>query len=134
MPDRQGGCLCGAVRYVLKGEPRVITICHCTHCRKLSGSPFSFNLAIRETDFERNGETKLFMDTGSSGNPVHRHFCGNCGSPIFAKIAAAPGKVIVKAGTLDNPDGLQPRVEIHTEHSLKWLAPVTGTTRFAQEP
>jgi hypothetical protein len=44
MWDRKGGCLCGAVRYVLKSEPQAAAICHCTHCQKQSGSLFSFNL------------------------------------------------------------------------------------------
>jgi hypothetical protein len=132
MQDRKGRCLCGAVRYVLKSEPRAIVICHCTHCQRESGSLFSFNLVIREADYEQSGETVIYVDEGDSGRPVYRHFCGGCGSPIFAKTALAPGKVIVKAGTLDSMEGLQPKTEIYTDHAVKWLAPVAGAMRFAQ--
>jgi hypothetical protein len=72
------------------------------------------------------------VDKGDSGQPVYRHFCGGCGSPVFAKIASAPGKVVVKAGTLDSEERLQPKTEIYTDHAVKWLAPVAGTARFAQ--
>lgn len=132
MQDRKGGCLCGAVRYVLKGEPRGTAICHCTHCQRLSGSLFSFNLVMREADYEQSGETKIYVDKGDSGQPVYRHFCGGCGSPILAKTALMPGKVVVKAGTLDSMEGLQPKAEIYTDHAVKWLAPVAGAARFAQ--
>lgn len=132
MKDRKGGCLCGAVRYVLKSEPRAIVVCHCTHCQKLSGSPFSFNLVMREGDFEQSGQTKIFVDKGDSGQPVYRHFCGSCGSPILAKTVLAPGKVVVKAGTLDNMEGLQPKAEIYTDHAVEWLGPIPGAIRFAQ--
>jgi hypothetical protein len=132
MQDRKGGCLCGAVRYVLKGEPRTIAICHCTHCQRQSGSLFSFNLVIREADYEQSGETMVYVDKGDSGQPVYRHFCGRCGSPILAKTALAPGRVVVKAGTLDNMEGLQPKTEIYADHAVKWLAPVAGAARFAQ--
>jgi hypothetical protein len=66
MPDRKGGCLCGAVRYVLKGEPRSIALCHCTHCQRQSGSLFSFNLVLRESDYEQSGETMIYVDSGDS--------------------------------------------------------------------
>lgn len=132
MEHRQGGCLCGAVRYVLKNEPRAIAICHCTHCQKQSGSVFSFNLVMRESDYQQQGETTVFVDTGDSGKPVHRHFCARCGSPMYATTALSPGKVVVKAGTLDSLDGLQPKTEIYTDHAVQWLAPVAGTARFAQ--
>jgi hypothetical protein len=130
MQNRQGGCLCGAVRYVLKSDPRAIAVCHCTHCQKQSGSVFSFNLVIRETDYDQQGETMVYVDNGDSGQPVHRHFCGRCGSPILAKTALAPGKVVVKAGTLDSMEGLEPKAEIYTDHAVTWLAPVAGATRF----
>ena len=132
MQDRRGGCLCGAVRYVLNGEPRAVAICHCTHCQKQSGSLFSFNLVIREADYEQSGETMVYVDEGDGGQPVYRHFCRRCGSPVLAKTALAPGKVVVKAGTLDDMEGLQPRTEIYTDHAVKWLAPVAGAARFAR--
>ncbi|WP_050629231.1 GFA family protein [Bradyrhizobium viridifuturi] len=132
MQDRSGGCQCGAVRYVLKAEPRGIAICHCTHCRRLSGSLFSFNLVVRETDYQQSGKTAVFIDNGDSGHPVERHFCSGCGSPILSRTALMPGKVVVKAGTLDSMDGLRPQIEIYTDHAATWLAPVAGTTRFAQ--
>ena len=132
MQNRKGGCLCGAVRYVLKSEPRMVAICHCTHCQKQSGSVFSFNVVVRESDYEQSGETMVYVDHGDSGNPVHRHFCGRCGSPILVKVAQAAGKVVVKAGTLDSMEGLQPLSEIYTDHAAAWLAPVAGTMRFGQ--
>jgi hypothetical protein len=132
MQDRKGGCLCGAVRYVLKGDPQAIAICHCTHCQRQSGSVFSFNLVIRDADYEQLGETTVYVDEGDSGQPVYRHFCGHCGSHILAIVAEAPGKVVVKGGTLDSKEGLQPQTEVYTDHAVRWLAPVAGTARFAQ--
>ena len=93
---------------------------------------YSFNLVIREADYEQSGDTMVYVDEGDSGQPVDRHFCGRCGSPILAKTALTPGKFVVKAGTLDNMEGLQPKAEIYTDHAVKWLAPVAGAARFAQ--
>jgi hypothetical protein len=132
MQDRKGGCLCGAVRYVLKGEPRAVAICHCTHCQRQSGSVCSFNVVFSEADYEQSGETVVYVDKGDSGQPVYRYFCGRCGSPILVTVAEAPGMVVVKAGTLDSKEGLQPQTEVYADHAVKWLAPVAGTARFAQ--
>tara|TARA_B100001105_G_scaffold251748_1_gene242019 strand:+ start:7333 stop:7737 length:405 start_codon:yes stop_codon:yes gene_type:complete len=131
MSHREGGCLCGAVRYTLTGDPRAVTLCHCSHCQRVSGSVFSFNLVVREADYQQIGETAVFTDFGDSGQPVQRHFCSRCGSSILAKIAAAPGKVVLKGGSLDNKEGLRPFTEIYTAQALSWLAPVEGTTRLA---
>jgi hypothetical protein len=132
--ERQGRCLCGAVRYVIKGEPQPIAVCHCTHCQKQSGSAFSVNLFVREEDYEQHGETTFYTDTGDSGHPSERHFCGRCGSPIITRVSTMPGVVLVKAGTLGSLDGLQPNVEIYTDRAASWLAPITGTERFARSP
>jgi hypothetical protein len=87
---------------------------------------------MREADYEQSGETMVYVDKGDSGQPVYRQFCGRCGSPIFATVAAAPRKIVVKAGTLDNMEGLPPQAEIYTDHAVKWLAAVVEAARFAQ--
>lgn len=130
MSHYTGGCLCGAVRYTITGEPRSVSLCHCTHCQKLSGSAFTLNLVIREQDYTQEGTTQLFEDKGDSGNPVLRHFCVTCGAHVLARIASAPGKVVLKGGTLDNPGHFVPAAEIYASRAPAWLQPVAGTQRF----
>lgn len=132
MTDREGGCLCGAVRYVLKADPLMTAVCHCTHCQRQSGGVFSTNLAIPDAAYVQTGETKVFTDKGDSGKAVWRHFCGNCGSPILSKVEVMPGLALVKAGTLDDMSGLKPGIEVYTDHAAAWVAPIAGAQRFAQ--
>jgi hypothetical protein len=132
--ERQGSCACGAVHYVLKGEPVATAVCHCRHCQKQSGSAFSFNLIVKEADYAQTGETKSYVTIGDSGQPSYRHFCPQCGSPIITKVAVMPGMVIVKAGTLDSMEGLQPQREIYTDHAAEWLDPVEGAALYARGP
>ena len=47
-----------------------------------------------------SGPTKSWAGVGSSGKPVHRIFCGECGSPIAHDPEAAPPIIAIKAGTL----------------------------------
>lgn len=132
MAGHSGGCLCGAVRYSFSGEPMAAAVCHCTHCQRQSGAAFSTNLVVPETAYSQTGETTTFLDSGDSGHPVERRFCGRCGSPILSKIAAMPAFVMVKAGTLDEPLATAPGMELYTDHAFAWVPPVPGARRFAQ--
>lgn len=128
----EGGCLCGAIRYAVEGEPLVVAICHCTHCQKQSGSAFSVVGAVRDGAYRQTGETKVFADTTDSGKPLARHFCGTCGSPIVSVAASMPGLTIVKAGTLDRPADWVPTVEAYGDHAVGWFAPAPTRPRLAQ--
>ena len=129
---KSGGCLCGHIRYTIKGEPILTVVCHCTHCQKQSGGVFSTNHGVPETAYEQSGQTKVFTDSGDSGQPVFRHFCGECGSPILSTVAAMPGVVLVKAGTLDDIAAAVPTLEVYTDHAAAWVAPIAGARRFGQ--
>ena len=134
MTQRQGGCLCGAVRYTLSADPIMTAVCHCTHCQRQSGGVFSVNLMVPEAAYAQAGETAIFADNGDSGQPVYRLFCGACGSPILSKVASMPGMVMVKAGTLDDMAGITPGLELYTDHAATWVSPIEGVRRFAQAP
>lgn len=127
----EGGCLCGQVRYAFSGDPMMTAICHCRHCQKQSGAPFSLVYVVADEAYRENGETRIYEDRGESGAAVYRHFCATCGSPIRSMAAALPGLTIVKAGTLDLPAPWTPALEAYCDSALGWMPPITDQ-RFAR--
>ncbi|MGS1109354.1 GFA family protein [Achromobacter anxifer] len=120
-PALSGGCLCGAVRYVVREAPAAVALCHCTHCQKQSGSAFSVNLVVDPARLELTGELSAFVDRADSGAQVYRRFCGSCGSPIVSEIPAKPAHVFVKAGTLDDASAVRPTVQVWCGSAQPWL-------------
>lgn len=115
---RTGGCLCGAVRYEVRGEPYQAGWCHCATCRKLTGSPFSATANWRNDQFTMSGELKTFE---------RRQFCPACGSRLFFLLADG---VEVFLGTLDDaPNGIAPMVEVWTVRREPWLPALPDTPR-----
>lgn len=128
---RDGGCLCGAIRYSISGEPLVTAVCHCTHCQKQGGSAFSVVAVVTDSQYSQTGVTRVYGDTGDSGKGVQRHFCGDCGSPIVSLVEAMPGLTMVKAGTLDDPKGLKPSQEVWCGSAWDAVPPFVGAARVA---
>ncbi len=129
-----GGCLCGAIRYEITREPAMQAVCHCRHCQKQAGSAFSTIVGVPEDGVRlTQGAPKSYIDHGESGKAVERQFCADCGSPLFSKVAVAPGLTFVKAGTLDDPAGFTPSAHIWTKSKQNWVD--TGAVpAFATNP
>ena len=135
MQEIKGGCLCGNVRYESAEQALMSAACHCTHCQKQSGSAFSVNLIVPAAAFKVSGETlATFNDVGTSGLPVMRHFCNNCGSPIHTELDAMPGVVVIKAGTLDDPSWVRPQVNMWCSSAQPWVPMAEGIARFEKSP
>jgi len=135
MPKISGGCLCGAVQYSSAAEPMVVAICHCTHCQKQSGGAFSVNVGIPKGSLQFTaGKPATYQDTGSSGQPVYRHFCDQCGSPIFSDVVASPQIDWLKAGTLNDTSWVKPAVNVWCQSAQPWVPFPEGVPRFAQNP
>ncbi|KAL4861911.1 hypothetical protein BDV12DRAFT_203521 [Aspergillus spectabilis] len=103
-----GGCSCGRIRYIVRlpadqPMPKLV-ICHCTNCKRNSGSSFSCNLVLPATALEFvAGEPKVFFDSTDEGpRKPRRQFCGDCGTPFTSEPAQPSGIISLKWGTLDN--------------------------------
>jgi hypothetical protein len=120
---RTGGCACGRVRYTLAGEPFLVGVCHCTKCRKESGSMFTAYAKWPLAAFEVAGKTTVYEG---------RSFCPVCGSRLFN---LHHGDVEVRIGSLDGaPTGLVPVQEGWTRRREPWLHAIAGAGQFEQDP
>ena len=121
MLEYTGGCLCGKIRYKGRGIQGA-GVCHCKNCQRQSGSAFSINVLVKSSDFELEGETKVFYDHGDSGGAVDRHFCADCGSPVITILPSRSGIVIVKAGTLDDASIIPPpMLQSYCDSAQHWV-------------
>jgi len=115
----RGACLCGKVRYELRGEPRVMYYCHCETCRKASGSSFATNMIALAEDFVLLSGRELLSAFESSPDK-HRYFCSACGSPIYSQAKNTQKIVSVRCGTLDTDPILRPSTHAYAASKAPW--------------
>jgi len=97
-----GSCLCGGVRWRVRGPLRAITACHCTQCRKASGHFSAYSGAPHDAfEIEAGDSLKWYRSSPSAT----RGFCGTCGSVLFWQPEGA-ARVAISAGSIDGPTGL----------------------------
>lgn len=97
----KGACLCGAIRVEITGSISDIIHCHCSLCRKNSGTAFATNGFINTREFKvLDSGNKLGFYEFKAGKK--RHFCSVCASPIFSSNADNPAKLRIRLGLLDS--------------------------------
>jgi hypothetical protein len=109
---REGGCLCGAVRFVAAEMPDHVHACHCTICRKISGSA-TISVKVRYAAMRIEGGEHAVVYTSSDW--ATRSFCGRCGSGLWYRLTGDDADYIISAGTLDDLTGLILTEEIYVE-------------------
>lgn len=123
--------------------PRILTrplspvcqgICHCTTCRKLTGSTYLTFLTVPDKNFAfTSTQPQTYNFTHPAGPPMRVSSCSDCGVAV-CKAVEGEGNTIVLAGTLD--DGgvamdTQPQVELWTKERVGWCGEV-GTGAMVQ--
>ncbi len=128
-----GGCLCGELRYEATAAPLDGLFCHCSMCRKSTGSLFAPSVSFNWSDFHfLQGEPKYYQLSEFA-----RHaFCENCGSTIFMAFDQAPN-LFIYVGCLDNPDDWPASTEgwsghIFVDDKVSWYEIKDGLTQHAQ--
>jgi hypothetical protein len=96
-----GKCLCGEVTIRINGRISDIIHCHCSLCRKNSGTAYATNGFVNKADFEIiSGSECLTIFAFKPGS--NRHFCTKCGSPVFSSNEQDPSRLRIRLGILDS--------------------------------
>jgi hypothetical protein len=130
----QGGCLCKSVRWQSSAEPLVTRSCWCRDCQYLAAGNATVNMLLKRDGFSVTGETRAYSSVAASGNMPERHFCPTCGTPVYVVSAARPGFVVVRVGTLDDPNVITPTMNIWTNSAPHWAAMDMALTCVERQP
>jgi hypothetical protein len=105
----KGSCLCGAVRYEVSGDPHRFYHCHCSRCRKSSGTGHATNLMLANAQLVfTEGESLLKRYKVPEAERFARQFCSCCGSAV-ARAVSEIDAVVIPAGSLDSAAPIQLR-------------------------
>lgn len=124
-PQYKGQCLCGAVRYEVRGPLSTPHACHCGLCRRQSGH-FVVATSAQRADFilrEARG-----LKWYRSSDLAKRGFCGECGSVLFWDDGS--DEVSINAGSLDQPTGLTVAKHIFVDDKADYYEIKDGLPQF----
>jgi hypothetical protein len=125
-----GGCLCGAVRFGLTEKLAPVGFCHCSKCRRVSGTGSNAVLNVRGDRFAWIfGEDRLKHYALPSGWSTV--FCGDCGCPM-PQATPDGGRLFVPAGALDGDPALAIAGHIFVGSKPAWVAICDDAPRFEE--
>ena len=114
-----GGCLCGGVRFHIKGKLGPAGYCHCKQCQRASGSAFAANASVRTIYFEITSGDDLVSEHQSSPGKF-RAFCRRCGSPVYSRRDTESDIRRIRLGTLDSDPQRRPLSHFWVSSKAPW--------------
>lgn len=134
MEPLTGGCLCGGVRFELTRPFRRANHCHCSRCRRHSGT-FGLTQGRVPRDGFRllRGEELVRVYRPPQG--MAKAFCAVCGSSLFGGTWPEGPEVSVRFGALDAEPGIRPQYHSHVDSAAPWdEIPEDGLPRYPGGP
>ncbi len=128
----QGKCLCGGVRFSLSGELPNLYQCHCSLCRKVSGSSSNSALKINRDQLRWDAGEEL-VQKYQTDSGFKSHFCSRCGSPL-PNLTANDSAWWVPVGLLENGEGLSIAAHMFVASRAPWDVIAEGVEQFDEMP
>lgn len=118
-----GQCHCGFVTYEAEIDAEAISICHCTDCQRLTGSPYRVTASVpREAVRLTSNEPKLYTKTAENGRKRLQYFCPECGSPLFTTGTDEDADTWgIRWGSINQRASLKPKSQIWCDSALDWF-------------
>ena len=125
----EGGCLCGAVRFKVRGQPINVRICHCRLCQKAMGGPFFARALFDQTAISVDGP----IGCHPSSEHLERVFCRQCGSRIGSwRVNGTAGGLAL--ALFDDRNAFQPTEHIWVSEKIDWVRIADDLPQFAEAP
>lgn len=130
----RGSCLCGSVRYEISGEPLRFYHCHCSRCRKATGTGHASNMMIKPGSIQWiRGEELIRSYKVPEAQRFTNCFCANCGGRL-PRYVKETDMIIIPAGSLDSESPIKPQARIFWDSRAGWSCGGDGLPVHAEYP
>ena len=129
-----GGCLCGKVSYEVRGPFPRFYHCHCSRCRRATGSAHASNLFAEPEQFRwTRGEELLKRYDVPSAASFANTFCTNCGAPM-PHLTRSGAAIVIPAGSLNSEPLIGPQAHIFFESRSGWDCSNSDLPHYSELP
>jgi hypothetical protein len=128
-----GSCLCGEVRFEVEGSFDSFFLCHCTHCRKDTGSAHAANLFSSTASLAWLSGRDAVKSFTLPGTRHTKSFCASCGSAL-PSLQMEGRLLVVPAGSLDSAVATKPTAHIFLASRAEWARELEAAPRFEGMP
>ena len=124
---REGGCLCGAVRFKASGDPINVRVCHCRDCQKAMGSPFFARALFSQDALTVEGDSARYASSAATD----RVFCKTCGTRLFSWRTNGTAAGVALA-TFDDRNAFTPTEHIWVKEKIGWVKLDDGLPQYPE--
>jgi len=129
-----GSCLCGEVSYQFDEDIKVFQYCHCSRCRKFTGSAHAANIIIDPKNFRwLSGEESVGRFVLSEARHFATSFCKKCGSSL-PWLTQSGKAFVIPAGTLNDTPSIKPMHNIYYADRAEWYEDVCKLIKYDELP
>lgn len=115
----KGRCLCGEVQFSVAGSMGQVRYCHCSQCRRVSGSAFTANAKVRAESWKIESGQSLIKEFEHKPG-IHRAFCSRCGSPVFARLDSDRLHIRVRLGSFEYAEDVDVTGHVWVSSKANW--------------
>ncbi len=130
MPIVEGGCLCGGVRFQVDGPFVRANHCHCSRCRRHSGTAVCTQARVRREHFRLLSGAELIRTYRGGDGYAVKAFCSMCGSSLFGGSWPDGVQISIRLGAFDGDPGIRPQFHTFVDSRAPWDEITDGLPQY----
>jgi len=117
-------CACGDSSITVNAHPRMLGVCHCTNCKRRSGSAFGISAYFaRDAVVRQVGQTHVYaFHHAAQDHDQARHFCARCGTTLFWFVSALPDLIGIAGGCFAGEALPEPTFSVTDGQREPWVS------------
>ena len=130
-----GHCLCGDLRFELRGEPLTLYACHCTDCQRRSMGALRLSMWVARTALHATaGQPTVRTSVLGSGRQRVSKACARCDTDLWTEPPENPKLAVLRPGTLVRFREFVPVAHLFVRSALPWIKLPHDATLYDTQP